>query len=213
MKELLESKKFTFEDRPYQDFLARGDNIVVNLYTSGKVVIGGSNKTEKEEIENFLKSLGSYLILGFLVSISIVVHLKIKEQHHLLDEGTYRKWLAVLNPLMLIEGNVGILLICIQNIGLTQRLIVTLDDRGSASNLSRILQAQATTLPRARVMSCESLTALILDFPGSASLLAISKVLSELASDTTEMCTFIAEQTPLWHGLGNLIPSSQRRRS
>lgn len=59
LRELLEKKNYTFEDRPYQDFLARGDNVVVNLYTSGKVVIGGSNKTEKEEIENFLKSLGS----------------------------------------------------------------------------------------------------------------------------------------------------------
>lgn len=103
--------------------------------------------------------------------------------------------------------------VSIQNIGLTQRLVITLDSRGAASDLSRILQAQATTLPQAKVMSCESLTALILDFPESAGLVAISKVLSELAGDTTEMCTFIAEQTSLWKGLGSLIPPSHRRSS
>ncbi|MFX1441497.1 MAG: hypothetical protein ACFFFD_14740 [Promethearchaeota archaeon] len=101
----------------------------------------------------------------------------------------------------------------IHNIGLTQRLVITLDNRGAVSNLSRILQAQATTLPQAKVMSCEALTALILDFPESAGLLAISKVLSELAGDTTEMCTFIAEQTSLWGGLGSLILPSHRQSS
>jgi hypothetical protein len=57
------------------------------------------------------------------------------------------------------------------------------------------------------------LTALILDFPESAGLVAISKVLSELAGDTTEMCTFIAEQTSLWGGLDSLIPPSHRQSS
>ncbi|MFW9801926.1 MAG: hypothetical protein ACFFFC_04710 [Candidatus Thorarchaeota archaeon] len=103
--------------------------------------------------------------------------------------------------------------VSIHNIGLTQRLVITLDNRGAVSNLSRILQAQATTLPKAKVMSCEALTALILDFPESAGLLAISKVLSELAGDTTEMCTFIAEQTSLWGGLDSLIPPSHRQSS
>ena len=59
LKKLLEKKGFTFEERPYQDFLARGDNIVVNLYTSGKVVFGGSNKDEIKEIENYLLSIGA----------------------------------------------------------------------------------------------------------------------------------------------------------
>jgi predicted transcriptional regulator len=103
--------------------------------------------------------------------------------------------------------------VSIQNIGLTQRIIVTLDERRGVSSLSRLLQAQATTLPQARVMSSESLTAMILDFPESASWFAISKALSELASDTTEMCTFIAEHTPIWKGLSSLIPSSQPRKS
>jgi hypothetical protein len=98
--------------------------------------------------------------------------------------------------------------VSIQNIGLTQRIIVTLDERGGASSLSRLLQAQATTLPKARVMSSESLTSMILDFPESASWFAISKAFSELAGDTTEMCTFIAEHTSLWKGLSSLMPST-----
>jgi ribonuclease HIII len=59
LKQFLEKKEFIFEERPHQEFLARGDNIVVNLYTSGKVVFGGGNKTAIKEIEEYLKSLGS----------------------------------------------------------------------------------------------------------------------------------------------------------
>ena len=33
---------FSFENRPHQVFLARGDGIVVNLYESGRVVLGGA---------------------------------------------------------------------------------------------------------------------------------------------------------------------------
>ena len=59
LKKLLDKKGFTFEERAHQEFLARGDNVVVNLYTSGKVVFGGSNKADIQEIEEFLRSLGS----------------------------------------------------------------------------------------------------------------------------------------------------------
>lgn len=123
------------------------------------------------------------------------------------SERTLRRRIASMRK------NHAIPYVSIQNIGLTQRIVVTLDERGTASNLSRILQVQATTLPQARVMSCESLTALILDFPGSASWFAISRAFSELANDTLEMCTFIAEQTPLWRGLSSLVQSSSRRKS
>ena len=54
LREYFEKKCFSFETRPYQEFLARGDNVVVNLYNSGKVVFGGSNKERIQEIEAFL---------------------------------------------------------------------------------------------------------------------------------------------------------------
>ncbi len=59
LREYLERMGFSFETRPYQVFLARGDNVVVNLYNSGKVVFGGSNKDKIREIEEFLLSIGS----------------------------------------------------------------------------------------------------------------------------------------------------------
>ncbi|MHA2065773.1 MAG: hypothetical protein ACXABY_15470, partial [Candidatus Thorarchaeota archaeon] len=72
--------------------------------------------------------------------------------------------------------------------------------------LSRLLQVQATTLPRARVVHSPSLTAILIDFPESTSWFAISKVLSELAGVTSGMCTFIADASQIWKGLESLVP-------
>ena len=59
LRQYLETKGFSFETRPYQEFLARKDSVVVNLYTSGKLVFGGSNKAGIQEIKDFLLSTGS----------------------------------------------------------------------------------------------------------------------------------------------------------
>ena len=59
LRQYLEQSGFSFETRPYQEFLARKDAVVVNLYTSGKVVFGGGNKAAIQEIKDFLVSLGS----------------------------------------------------------------------------------------------------------------------------------------------------------
>ncbi|MGC9444120.1 MAG: ribonuclease HIII [Candidatus Methanospirareceae archaeon] len=77
LKEYLENKGFFFETRPYQEFLARKDAIVVNLYTSGKVVFGGSNKAGIQEIKDFLLSLGA-----------VEVTKKEKEYPHIPVSGT-----------------------------------------------------------------------------------------------------------------------------
>jgi ribonuclease HIII len=58
LRRYLETRCFSFETRPHQEFLARKDTVVVNLYTSGKVVFGGSNKAEIQEIKDFLLSIG-----------------------------------------------------------------------------------------------------------------------------------------------------------
>lgn len=59
LKEYLERKGFSFEDRPYQFFLARKLEVVVNVYKTGKIVFGGSNQAEIEEIKKFLESIGA----------------------------------------------------------------------------------------------------------------------------------------------------------
>jgi ribonuclease HIII len=59
LRQYLETRGFSFETRPHQEFLARKDAVVVNLYTSGKVVFGGSNKAGIQEIKEFLVATGS----------------------------------------------------------------------------------------------------------------------------------------------------------
>jgi len=54
-KEHLEKLGFRFEKRPHQVFLARYDKFTVNLYESGKVTFGGSDRISNE-VEWFLKS-------------------------------------------------------------------------------------------------------------------------------------------------------------
>jgi ribonuclease HIII len=49
---------FKFEERPYQVFLARYDKFTVNLFESGKVTFGGTNRELQQEVEWFLGKLG-----------------------------------------------------------------------------------------------------------------------------------------------------------
>jgi ribonuclease HIII len=59
LRQYLETRGFSFETQPHQEFLARKDTVAVNLYTNGKVVFGGSNKAGIQEIKDFLLSIGS----------------------------------------------------------------------------------------------------------------------------------------------------------
>jgi ribonuclease HIII len=58
-RDRLGANGFTFEDRPNQVFLARKSGATVNLYNSGKVVVGGSNQSVIEAVFSILKDLGS----------------------------------------------------------------------------------------------------------------------------------------------------------
>jgi len=57
-REHLAKLGFKFEKRQYQAFLARYDKFTVNLYESGKVTFGGSNRELQQEVEWFLGKLG-----------------------------------------------------------------------------------------------------------------------------------------------------------
>ncbi len=59
LKEYLEKRGFNFEDRPYQLFLARKPDVVVNVYKTGKIVFGGKDQAEIEEIKKFVESIGA----------------------------------------------------------------------------------------------------------------------------------------------------------
>jgi ribonuclease HIII len=58
-KAYLETNGYSFEERPYQQFLAKKPDIVINLYTNGKVVFGGTNTIERQRVEEYLGSLGA----------------------------------------------------------------------------------------------------------------------------------------------------------
>jgi len=50
---------FSFEERPHQAFLARAPDLVVSLYSSGKVVIAGKDRTLEREVRWYLSKLGA----------------------------------------------------------------------------------------------------------------------------------------------------------
>ncbi|MCK4566715.1 MAG: MarR family transcriptional regulator [Candidatus Thorarchaeota archaeon] len=84
----------------------------------------------------------------------------------------------------------------IDNIGLDQRLLVCIrDDSTAESAFSHVLHAQAGTFPKARVVSGPNLTLLELEVPSSVEWVTLTQVLSSLAGNASEICTFIANKT------------------
>jgi ribonuclease HIII len=55
----LQAEGFSFEDRPYQIFLARKSGVVVNLYASGKVVVTGTDQLVVQSLQEKLDALGA----------------------------------------------------------------------------------------------------------------------------------------------------------
>ncbi len=58
LREFLKGRGYQFEQRPHQIFLAKGNQTVVNLYSNGKVVLGGSGADEREAVLRFIESIG-----------------------------------------------------------------------------------------------------------------------------------------------------------
>lgn len=94
----------------------------------------------------------------------------------------------------------------ILNIGLNQKMMVCLRDTESGgSQLSRLLQAQATTFPKARVLSGSRMTVLDLEIPSQVGWLTMSQILSGLADKTSEICTFIADHHEIQKRLESVV--------
>ena len=53
----LQKNGYVFEERPSQQFLAKNAGISINLYNTGKILFGGSNKAEIARVEEYLLSL------------------------------------------------------------------------------------------------------------------------------------------------------------
>ncbi len=91
------------------------------------------------------------------------------------------------------------------NIGLPQKIIVCIKTEAEKSVLSRVLHAQASTFPKARVISSPSLTILDLEAPRTVDWLTMSQILTNLAGNTSEICTFIAERNEIGKRLESVV--------
>ena len=95
----------------------------------------------------------------------------------------------------------------LKNIGLPQKLIVCIKTESEESPFSRVLHAQASTFPKARVISGSSMTVLDLDAPKTVDWLTMSQILTNLAGNTSEICTFIAERNEIGKRLESVVPT------
>lgn len=83
----------------------------------------------------------------------------------------------------------------VSNIGLEQKLMISIQDELHVeSTFSRVLHAQASTFPKARVISGSGLALLELEVPENIEWLALSQIMSALAEPASETCTFIANR-------------------
>jgi hypothetical protein len=98
-----------------------------------------------------------------------------------------------------------------ENLGLPQKLIVCIKTNSELSPLSRVLHAQASTFPKARVISGQSLTVLDLDTPKSVDWLTTTQILTNLAGNTSEICTFIADRNEIEKRLESVVSSITSR--
>jgi hypothetical protein len=91
------------------------------------------------------------------------------------------------------------------NIGLSQKLIVCIKTESEDSPLLRVLHAQAGSFPKARVVSGPSLTILDLEAPETVDWLPMSNLLTNLAGNTSEICTFIADRNEIETQLESVV--------
>ncbi|MHA2425703.1 MAG: hypothetical protein ACXAEF_13010 [Candidatus Thorarchaeota archaeon] len=99
----------------------------------------------------------------------------------------------------------------LQNIGLPQKLLVCIKTESEESPLSRVLHAQASTFPKARVISGSLLTVLDLEAPKTVDWLTMSQILTNLAGKTSEICTFIADHNKVGKRLESVVSTITSR--
>ncbi|TET14934.1 MAG: MarR family transcriptional regulator [Candidatus Thorarchaeota archaeon] len=95
----------------------------------------------------------------------------------------------------------------LRDIGLTQRVVICLYEPSSDSTMSRLLLAQASTLPMVHIVSGPEITILDMMLPQSADWFSLSVFLSNLSSGTADICTFIADPSKSRKGLESMLSS------
>jgi hypothetical protein len=96
--------------------------------------------------------------------------------------------------------------VSIKNVGLDRKIMVCIKDAAAAESLtSRLLHAQAGSFPRARVISGHKMTVLDLETPLTGDWLRMSQILSGQVSNTSEICTFIANTHEIENQLESVV--------
>ena len=95
----------------------------------------------------------------------------------------------------------------LEDVGLTQRVVICLYEPSSDSTMSRLLLAQTSTLPKVHVVSGSNVTVLDMMLPQSADWFSLSTSLSKLTSRMVDICTFITEPSKSRKGLESMLSS------
>lgn len=100
----------------------------------------------------------------------------------------------------------------LEQIGLENRLIVTLLEPNTSS-IYKLLLAQASTFPKARVLSGRESLVLVIDIPSSTDWIQVSNAISKVVGYDSEICTFIAEEIPDRKWFENIMHHILMRKS
>ncbi|MHA1576974.1 MAG: hypothetical protein ACTSU3_06400 [Candidatus Thorarchaeota archaeon] len=103
---------------------------------------------------------------------------------------------TVRRRLALLRGTISTPYVYINDIGLSNRVTICIEENQNQSHLLRVFHAQATTFPSSHIMASENLMLLDVDVPTSSDYLSIAQNLSQIASSGINICTFIAKKSP-----------------
>ncbi|MHA2162502.1 MAG: hypothetical protein ACXABF_08775 [Candidatus Thorarchaeota archaeon] len=93
----------------------------------------------------------------------------------------------------------------LNDLGLSKHIFVCLKDQSPNLSISKLLKAQSTTFPKARVVSGGGLSILRLQLPETSDWVTMSQVFSRLVDPPSEICTFIAERSHFRKRLESVI--------
>ncbi len=109
--------------------------------------------------------------------------------------------------LLQLRAEIALPYLSLEDVGLTQRVVICLHEPSSDSTMSRLLLAQASTLPKVHVVSGSNVTVLDMMLPQSADWFSLSTFLSNLASRRADICTFITEPSKSRKDLESMLSS------
>ncbi|MFW9768958.1 MAG: hypothetical protein ACFFF9_16850 [Candidatus Thorarchaeota archaeon] len=102
----------------------------------------------------------------------------------------------------------------ITNIGLNRKLMVCLkDENPSGSTITKLLHAQASTFPKARVISGSHMTVIDLETPETVDWVTMSQIFAGMTDNTSEICTFIANDHEIDKRLESIVHNIASRNT